>query len=321
MKFRTLRSLGCEVMSAGFGTWPLAGSLALGGRSIGRQAISDDEAVATLAYAADRGINFFDTADAYGLGRSEMLLGKALGSRGIICSKAGNRFEGEAIVQDFSREWIMAAVESTLRRLKRDCLDILLLHSPPDNFGWRSYDSSYLDDLIAQGKIRAYGVSSSSSSSSYAGAKRVIEAGIGSVIELIYNAIDRRAGPVIAQAVAAGYDVLARMPLAYGLLLGGRAAGFGYGDHRSQIAEAETRWIFACAEELSFLRDTPGGMPVALIRFALGRDDLANVIVGMRHTVQVDDALEAMQFGDLPNDLVDRITAAVPSVFSGWQRQ
>ena len=108
----------------------------------------------------------------------------------------------------------MAAVELSCARLKTSRIDVLLFHSPPDDFDWVGYDRTQLDELVCAGKIGCYGVSCHT----FQGAKRAMQAGFGSVVEVIYNIIDRRSARLFEMAQRLDYAVIARMPLAYELL-------------------------------------------------------------------------------------------------------
>ncbi|RMF22924.1 MAG: aldo/keto reductase, partial [Bacteroidetes bacterium] len=136
---------GGAVRRLGVGTWQIGGVTTWGGRPTGWGPTDPDEALQALRYALERGFNFFDTADAYGRGRSEELLGRAIRESGVeqvvVCTKFGSREDDRGrFFLDFSPAWLQSAVESSLRRLGRERLDILLLHSPPDDFDWENYD-------------------------------------------------------------------------------------------------------------------------------------------------------------------------------------
>src|SRR5262249_23173839 len=150
--------------------------------------------------------------------------------------------------QDFTAAWLNESVEKSLRRLRRERLDVLLLHSPPDDFDWSSFDGAPLERLQRDGKICCFGVSCRSA----LGAERVLAAGFGSVLEIIYNAVDRRAeAKILPDAEAAGYAIVARVPLASGFLAGGYGTSpesFSSTDFRSTLAAEEVAWRARSAE-------------------------------------------------------------------------
>ncbi len=126
MKYRVLGKTGLKVSEIGFGAW------AIGGMDWGPK-VEDKEAIAALHKAIDLGVNFIDTADVYGHGHSEELIARVRKERKeelIIATKAGNNFYEGARHQDFSRKYLMFAVEQSLKRLGVEALDLLQLHGP-----------------------------------------------------------------------------------------------------------------------------------------------------------------------------------------------
>lgn len=183
---RTFSPLRRDVSAVGFGTWPLGGIFSIAGNPLGRGEVPEGRADATLHYALENGITFFDTADIYGAGRAEEIIGQATEeSRGrtMLCTKFGNRIVGGRVIQDFTKSWLEIAVEWSCTRLKTSRIDVLLFHSPPDDFDWQGYDRAPLEKLVSAGRIGCYGVSCRS----FQGAKMVMQAGFGSVIEVIYS--------------------------------------------------------------------------------------------------------------------------------------
>src|SRR2546426_304254 len=164
MTYRRLGRLPRPVSAVGFGTWPLGGAQELGGRAVGRGDVDEREATRAIEHALAAGINFFDTADSYGDGRAETLLGRVLdGARDVVvCSKFGNRRDASGhAVKDFGATWLDHSIDGILTRLRRARIDVLLLHSPPDDFEWSRYDCAPLEACKARGAIGAYGVSAS----------------------------------------------------------------------------------------------------------------------------------------------------------------
>jgi aryl-alcohol dehydrogenase-like predicted oxidoreductase len=146
---------GIEISELGFGAWQL-------GIESGWKAVSDAEAERMIRTALDHGINFFDTAPNYGMGTSEQRLGKVLKSldrsKVVINSKFGRLDNGEV---DFSSSLIRASVERSLKRLQVECLDSVIIHSPPAELldGNRNDHYEILERLQEEGKIKAYGAS------------------------------------------------------------------------------------------------------------------------------------------------------------------
>lgn len=308
----------------GFGTWQFGGPSYVNGKPTGWGAADEAEATQAILTAVDAGIRFFDTADSYGQGQAETWLGKALAQRPaadvLICTKFGNRRDdANQPYQDYSPTYLTEAVDASLRRLRRDTLDVLLLHSPPDGFDWAAYDPEPYEQLVQAGKIRAYGVSSRS----VYGAQRVLEAGFGSVIEVIYNALDRRAEDLLfAQPAADAYQFIARVPLASGFLKATYLTQdpvFTTDDYRHYLPDRDRDWLLNSTRQLAFLDQLPGGISASALRFCLSHPRVSFVIPGMRRPEHVWAHLEAAQQGALPADVRAAIKQAVPDVPAHWK--
>ena len=134
MRVRTLGRTGIRVSEVGFGAWAIGGPAELGGLSIGWGESDDRDSVRALEAAFDEGVNFYDTADVYGMGHSEELLGQVFGSRRaqvVIASKGGNLTDSDGHwKKDFSGEYLSRKVEESLKRLKTDYIDLYQLHTP-----------------------------------------------------------------------------------------------------------------------------------------------------------------------------------------------
>lgn len=306
----------------GFGTWQLGGDSTFGGKPNGWGVIDEQEAKRAILFALENGIAFFDTADGYGKGRSEEILGQTIANnpKAIICTKFGNREDEFGIAyQDFSAQWLQTAVENSLRRLKRETIDILLLHSPPDNFNWINYDITPLENLIQTGKIRSYGVSNKT----HKGVENVINHNFGTTVEAIYNALDRRVSAnVLPLCETKNYNFIARVPLASGFLtektLFNEAKPLSVNDFRNNFTADITKWFIEQTTKLSFLNDLEGGISVSALRFCLSNPAVSVVIPGMRNVKQVEQALLAQKLGALSEEILEKIKQKVPTVFAGW---
>jgi aryl-alcohol dehydrogenase-like predicted oxidoreductase len=156
MKITTFGKTGLRVSRLAFGTWAFGGDW-------GR--FDEDAAIAMIRRARDLGINFFDTAQQYGFGASERILGKALGTdltrtrdELVIATKGGLRPTDSGLVRDASPEWLRKGVDSSLRALGTDHVDLYLVHWP-DPMVPASETAGALGDLVSEGKIRHVGVS------------------------------------------------------------------------------------------------------------------------------------------------------------------
>jgi aryl-alcohol dehydrogenase-like predicted oxidoreductase len=159
---RPFGNTGLMVAPLTFGAWSIGGPAEMGGKQIGWSGVNDADSLEAIRAAVDLGVNLFDTADAYGRGHSESLLGRALkGMRDkvLISSKAGMVDDPNGFKLDFSCTHLTEACEGSLRRLQTDYLDVYLLHLVLDNHPLTDDIRAALDDLQRAGKIRHYGVS------------------------------------------------------------------------------------------------------------------------------------------------------------------
>ncbi len=320
MEYRTVQGLSLRASVIGVGTWPLGGPAWVNGRAIGRGAIGFSAACRVVAAALDRGVTFFDTAALYGLGRAEDILGRALrrAPDAIVATKVGYQVDRRGrLRQNFSSSWITRSVDASLRRLRRDCLDILLLHSPPDDFPWQRFDVGVLEQLRRHGKIRLYGVSCRS----IRGAERVLQSRFGSVIEVIYNAFDRRARQLFPLVRRRSIAVIARVPLASGFLTDHMLQDlprFTADDVRCQLSEKEVRWRIKSARAVRRVGKLREPLAVTALRFSLSPTEITTVIPGVHSIAQLDENLVAAQRGPLSAPVLARIRAAVPRVYPNW---
>src|SRR3954467_13756193 len=153
MKCRALGRTGWNVSEISFGAWAIGGAWG---------DVSDEDSLQTLHRAIDRGVNFIDTADVYGDGRSERLIAQLKRERAkdtiIVATKAGRRLNPHT-APGYNRENLAAFIERSLKNLQTDCLDLVQLHCPPMEVYYTPEVFGVLDDLVKQGKLRFYGVS------------------------------------------------------------------------------------------------------------------------------------------------------------------
>lgn len=264
----------------GFGTWPL------GGQAYGP--LSIDDSIAALEEALKYGISVFDTADIYGDGLAEKLLGEVVSTEAnaVFVSKAGYISEksGE---QDFSQQHIKRSVEASLHRLKRDSLDILLIHSPPSSELLEGRVFDIFEQIETEGLAKEVGVSLRS----YTDLDIVLAWNKCKVIEVIFNLLDQRPLDTLLfeKAKQREVKVIARIPLCFGFLTQKYLPGtkFAAPDQRSRwIQDQIDKWIRG-AESFNFLVNSNRSLAQAAISFCAKVEGCSIVIPGMKNTVQV----------------------------------
>ena len=226
MNYRTLGRTGWQVSEISFGAWAIGGSWG---------AVDDAESLDALRRSLDLGVNFIDTADVYGDGRSEQLISRVLkersGQRIYVASKAGRRLP-QQLPEGYSRANLLAWLERSLRNLDVEAVDLLQLHCPPTSVYYMPEVFGVLDDLVAAGKLLHYGVSVEKVEE----ALKAIEFPHVQTVQIIFNLLRLRPAELFfPQAQARQVGILARVPLASGLLTGklSAASTFQADDHRN----------------------------------------------------------------------------------------
>ena len=315
MKYRDLGRTGRRVSSVSFGAWAIGGTWGT---------VDDRESLAALHRAVDLGVNFFDTADVYGDGRSECLLAQLKRERSeeiIIATKAGRRLDPH-IADGYTIENLTAFIERSLRNLEVEALDLLQLHCPPTEVYYRPELFAGLDDLVRQGKIRHYGVSVEQVEQAL---KAIEYPGVESV-QIIFNIFRQRPADLLfSEARKRQVGILARLPLSSGMLAGKLTlqSEFGSDDHRAfnrrgeEFDRGETfsgidyETGLQAVEELRAL--VPAGMTMAqfALRWILMCDAVTCAIPGAKRPEQVDENVGA---ADLPA-LSDATMQAVDQIY------
>jgi aryl-alcohol dehydrogenase-like predicted oxidoreductase len=196
--------------------------------------VQDDESLAALQRAVDLGVNFFDTADVYGGGRSEWLLSQLKKQRKeeiLIATKAGRALDPH-VAEGYNRRNLTRFVEQSLHYLSADAIDLLQLHCPPTQVYYMPETFGVLDDLVKQGKLRYYGVSVEKVEE----ALKAIEFPNVQTVQIIYNIFRQRPAELFfRQAEKRQVGILARVPLASGMLTGKlrHESRFAADDHRA----------------------------------------------------------------------------------------
>jgi len=321
MHQRTLGRTGWKVSDVSFGAWAIGGAWG---------AVSDDDSLAALHKAIDCGVNFIDTADVYGDGRSERLIARLRKSRKdeiIVATKAGRRLPRQT-VEGYSRQNLTAWVEDSLRNLSTDALDLLQLHCPPTEVYYRPEVFGMLDDLVKAGKIRYYGVSVEKVEE----ALKAIEFPNVQTVQIIFNCFRQRPAELLfPQAKQKQVGILARVPLASGLLTGKlrRDSTFAADDHRNFNRHGEAFDVgetfsgvnldlgLAAVEEIRALLPPGTSLAQFALRWILMFDAVTCAIPGGKRPDQVSDNCRA---SDLP-PLSLQAMAAVKNLYDKKIRQ
>ncbi len=206
----------------GFGAWAIGGPAMAGETPIGWGPVDDTVSINALKKAFEQGINFFDSADIYGLGHSEELIGKVFGNSDkiVVASKVGHRLDStNSVILDYSKKHILSACEQSLKRLQREYIDYYQLHSARVTHLETGECVEAMELLKSEGKVRYWGISLNTYNP-FPEAEFVFERNLGSGIQIVFNIINQRALSLIEKAGNKNYGVIARMPFQFGLLTG-----------------------------------------------------------------------------------------------------
>jgi aryl-alcohol dehydrogenase-like predicted oxidoreductase len=231
MQYRKLGKTGFQVSEISFGAWAIGADWGY---------VDENDAIRALHSAIDQGVNFIDTADVYGDGRSEQIIARVLKERSeeiVVATKAGRRLNPH-VVDGYNKENMTRFVERSLKNLQTDALDLVQLHCPPTEVYYHPEVFGALDDLVQAGKIKHYGVSVEKVEE----ALKAIEYPNVKTVQIIFNMFRLRPSELffrIAQERNVG--ILARVPLASGLLTGKMTpkTQFDDDDHRQYNRHGE----------------------------------------------------------------------------------
>ncbi len=311
MNYRNLGNTGMRVSEISLGTWALGD---------GWGTVSDEDAYATLNHTIDSGVNFLDTADVYGDGRSEKLIGRLLEDRPndeiFVATKAGRRLDPHT-AEGYNQDNLSAFVERSLTNLDVEALDLLQLHCPPTEAYWQDETFEALDRLVEAGKVKHYGVSVEKVEE----ARRALEYPGVETVQIIFNIFRQKpAEEFFPIAEERNIGILARVPLASGLLSGKMSLdrAFDETDHRNfnrngeAFDQGETfsgvdfETGLRAAEELKEL--VPEGQTLAqfALRWILMHPAVSCAIPGGKNPGQVEDNVAAAALPPLSDEAMRR---------------
>ncbi|MGC9973059.1 MAG: aldo/keto reductase [Bryobacteraceae bacterium] len=311
MNYRALGRTGWRVSEISFGAWAIGGAWG---------SVNDSESKAALHEAIEGGVNFIDTADVYGMGRSERLVAELKRERKeeiIVATKAGRRLSPHT-ADGYNARNLTAFVEDSLRHLSTDCLDLLQLHCPPSEVYYRPEVFGALDDLVAGGKIRYYGVSVERVEEGL----KAIEFPNVQTVQIIFNCFRLRPAVLFfPEAARRGVGILARVPLASGLLTGKltRESRFDQDDHRyfnrhgeafdvgETFSGVDYDTALEAVEEIRQLLPPGSSMAQFALRWILMFDAVSCAIPGGKRPAQVRENCAASGLAPLPEEAMAAI--------------
>jgi aryl-alcohol dehydrogenase-like predicted oxidoreductase len=296
MHYRPLGRTGAQVSEIGMGC-----------NRLGEKAEPDSHWIELVHKAVDLGITVFDTAEAYGWGRSEEIIGQAIGNRGdvLIASKVSR--DRETGAKEWPTERIIARAEESLRRLRRETIDIYQLHSP-SLAEMQAYDwPQAMQTLKAQGKIRFAGVSVNDAASG----RWLIENGLAEVLQVDYSLLVTDVGnEIFPLAEAHGVGILIRMPMARGVLTGKFTSRDDTQGHRASMLGDKLDPMIDHAQDLAPLADQhEGTFGQFALRYAISPAAVSAAIPGARTVDQLTQNVAASNGQGLDADTLAQIAA------------
>ncbi|MFP4199255.1 MAG: aldo/keto reductase [Halanaerobium sp.] len=311
MKYRKLGKTGYEVSEVSFGGWAIGGTWG---------DVEDEQSLAALREAVNQGINFFDTADVYGDGRSERLMAKLRRETDEeihIATKAGRRLDPHT-AEGYNKENLNKFVDRSLKNLDVDTIDLLQLHCPPTEVYDQEEVFEALEEMVEAGKIKNYGVSVEKVEE----AMKALEYENVATVQIIFNMFRHKpADEFFAKAKEKGVGIICRVPLASGLLTGkfSKDSTFAENDHRNFNRDGEAfdkgetfsgvdfELGLKAVDELEKIK--PEGLTMAqfALKWILMHDAVSCVIPGGKKPWQVKDNAAASEAPDLSDEVMEKV--------------
>ncbi len=320
MHYRILGKTKLKVSEIGFGAWAMGGGWNIAGSGIGYAGVNDNDSVQALLKALDMGVNLIDTADAYGAGHSENVIGKTMQHRWdnvYLATKVGNeRRDPLPGRKNLDPAYIQQACENSLTRLRKETIDIYQLHGPTAEHPATDKVFETLEKLKTSGKIRFYGVSVNKVEQ----AEKYIVAGQVDVIQLHYSILDRQSETKILNlAQEHNVGIIARVPLSSGLLSGKFTSSttFDNTDHRSNwLKEEKLKTAIAQVEQLKPIAEQLQiTLPELALRYVLQTPLVHTTIPGAKNVAQAEANCLASKNEKLPQDVIEQIQDLIPGDF------
>ena len=327
MKYRKFSDLGWNVSEIGLGCWEIGGSWG---------DVSEHDAREILKKALDKGVNFFDTADVYGDGRSEKFLGELIKSTSekiFVTTKSGRRWRGTNYPRGYKQEYIEEFVDRSLINLGIDCIDLLQLHCPPSEICSKKETYEMMDEIVKKGKIAYYGVTVHKLSD----AMEAIQFPNVKSIQIVFNIFRQKpAESFFKEAKKRNVAIIARGPLASGLLTGeiNQETKFPENDHRNYNINGKAFDIgdtfsgvnfdqgLKAVEKLKTLLPDNFSLSELALKWILMHDEVSVVIPGAKNKSQVQMNTNATDLKDI-SSLLSKINFIYdelikPDVHNRW---
>jgi aryl-alcohol dehydrogenase-like predicted oxidoreductase len=311
MQYRQLDRTGFKVSASSFGAWAIGGTWG---------EVDDKESLAALHKAIDLGVNFIDTADVYGDGRSERLISQVIKERSeeiTVATKAGRRLNPHTAA-GYNRKNLTAFIERSLLNLGAEALDLVQLHCPPTEAYYMPEVFGVMDDLTQAGKIRHYGVSVEKIEE----AIKAIEYPNVKTVQIIFNIFRQRPSDLFFKlAEEKQVGILARVPLSSGMLTGKmtKASQFEEDDHRKFNRQGEAfdkgetfsgvdyDLSLQAVEELRPLVPEGWTMAQFALRWILMHKAVSCVIPGAKRPSQAEDNAAAADLPPIPVEIMEKV--------------
>ncbi|MDK2896121.1 MAG: hypothetical protein PWP04_241 [Candidatus Atribacteria bacterium] len=311
MNYRVFGRCGWAISEIGFGSWAIGG---------GWGKVEEKDALLALHEAIDQGVNFIDTADVYGDGRSERLIAQIRKERKEeikVATKAGRRLSPH-VAAGYNRENLRSFVERSRRNLEVETIDLLQLHCPPTEVYYQPQVFEALDEMVAEGKIRYYGVSVEKVEE---GLKAIEYPGVKSV-QIIFNMFRQRPWELFFQECRKKkVATIVRVPLASGLLTGkmSRDTTFPPDDHRNYnrqgqafdrgetFAGVDFEKGLQAVEELKALKPEGFTMAQFALKWILMFSEVSTVIPGAKNPAQARDNAQASILPPLTEEVMEKV--------------
>ncbi|MEZ4707881.1 MAG: aldo/keto reductase [Caldilineaceae bacterium] len=325
MNYRKLGQTGLNVSEIGLGAYPISGvQTRADGVESGWPGVEDQESIALIHRCQELGVNLLDTAEAYGAGHSEEIIGQALQGRRdrwIIASKVSPNqgLQFDAPDEAAARQRIVQACEQSLRRMQTDYMDVYQLHAIPHAWAMPVVMQT-LAELQKAGKIRWYGISTNN----WDAIKKLRTLGPVHVLQIGYNLLERSADELLHWCKAEDIGTLIRVPLAKGMLTGkysgANAATLAKADIRyERFQRPETVDGLQKLPQLAFLANPQRSMTQAALRFVLDHPGVSCVIAGAKTRQQAAENIAASELSPLTASEVSKALPIADTIQTpGW---